>query len=158
MQTKIVLSASVLVFAAQLVSAGPIKIRGSTTVSNIQDNDLLADAKGAAVDISLLKKRGCKGSTTVTNIQDNDGVDAKGLTLDLGLLKRGSTTVSNIQDNDLLADAKGAAVLASSRSAARAPWMSPTSRTTTVSTPRVHRSTSAFSRSAGASAAAAASA
>ncbi|CAD6907535.1 unnamed protein product, partial [Tilletia controversa] len=104
------LSASVLVFAAQLVSAGPIKIRGSTTVSNIQDNDLLADAKGAAVDISLLKKRGCKGSTTVTNIQDNDGIDAKGLTLDLGLLKRGSTTVSNIQDNDLLADAKGAAV------------------------------------------------
>ncbi|CAD6934115.1 unnamed protein product, partial [Tilletia controversa] len=90
MQTKIVLSASVLVFAAQLVSAGPIKIRGSTTV--------------------LLKKRGCKGSTTVTNIQDNDGIDAKGLTLDLGLLKRGSTTVSNIQDNDLLADAKGAAV------------------------------------------------
>ncbi|CAD6885450.1 unnamed protein product, partial [Tilletia caries] len=76
MQTKIVLSASVLVFAAQLVSAGPASAikRGTTTVSNIQDNDLI-DAKGAAVDISLLGKR-CKSTTDVTNIQDNDLIDA----------------------------------------------------------------------------------
>ncbi|CAD6946466.1 unnamed protein product [Tilletia controversa] len=47
---------------------------GSTTVSNIQDNDLL-DLKDVAVDVIGLLKR---GSTTVSNIEDTDAVDLKG--------------------------------------------------------------------------------
>ncbi|CAD6949326.1 unnamed protein product, partial [Tilletia controversa] len=81
---------------------------GSTTVTNIQDEDLI-DAKGFALNLDLLSKR---GSTTVSNIQDDDLlIDAKGLVANADLLsKRGSTTVSNIEDTDAV-DLKG--VLAS---------------------------------------------
>ncbi|CAD6930161.1 unnamed protein product, partial [Tilletia controversa] len=47
-----------------------------TTVSNIQDDDLLIDAKGLVANADLLSKR---GSTTVSNIEDTDAVDLKGV-------------------------------------------------------------------------------
>ncbi|KAK0518775.1 hypothetical protein OC842_007685 [Tilletia horrida] len=85
--------------------------RGSTTVTKIEDNDLLLDAKDASVNLSLLSKRGC-GSTTVTDIEDNDLIDAKGASVDLSLFSKrhhGKVTVTNIEDNDLI-DGKGASV------------------------------------------------
>ncbi|CAD6901976.1 unnamed protein product, partial [Tilletia controversa] len=47
-----------------------------TTVSNIQDDDLLIDAKGLVANAEMLSK--C-GITTVSNIKDIDAADLKGV-------------------------------------------------------------------------------